>query len=99
MSRSRTKASRSPGSGGRHQQIGGPPPCGHSAVSTGPLSSAASRAPSAARSCARPSGLQSKSSAGAADAQSGAIATSLASPRSAARATNRPGVPPADFSR
>ena len=60
MSRSRTKASRSPGSGGRHQQIGGPPPCGHSAVSTGPLSSAASRAPSAARSCARPSGLQSR---------------------------------------
>src|SRR3954469_6881927 len=48
-----------PGSGGRHQQLGGPPGWAHSAPSTGPETSAASAATAGASASASPPGRQS----------------------------------------
>ena len=61
----RANASTRPGSGGRHQQIGGPPPCGQTARSTGPDTTDDSAAAASARSSGEPSGSQSKTRCGA----------------------------------
>ena len=61
----RAKARGRPGSGGRHQQVGGPAPCGQSALSIGPETRGARRATAAARAAESPSGLQSKTRCGA----------------------------------
>ena len=61
----RANASGSPGSGGRHQQLGGPAGCGHSALSTEPRPSATRLATPATSASLVPSGLQSKTRCGA----------------------------------
>ena len=52
----RANASGSPGSGGRHQHVGGPAPCGQSAASTGPATSAGEAGDRGVSSSALPSG-------------------------------------------
>lgn len=50
----RANASGSPGSGGRHQQLGGPAACRHNALSTGPETLAERRAATAASAFSEP---------------------------------------------
>ena len=60
----RTRAA-SPGSGGRHQQRGGPAACGQSAASIGPETTAARRRVAASSAARSPSGFQSNTRCGA----------------------------------
>ena len=62
---SSANASGSPGNGGRHQQVGGPPGCGQSAPSTGPATRAASRLTSSSSASGGLPGFQSKTRCGA----------------------------------
>ena len=83
----RANASGSPGSGGRHQQIGAPPPCGQTAVSTGPTTrrQPVTRPPRGRRPV--PSGRQSKTRCGAVG--SACATASLPSRLAAARRRRR----------
>ena len=92
----RAKASGRPGSGGRHQQTGGPPPCGQTAASTRPVTTRSRRPTTSASSSTRPSGRQSKTRCGASGAASATAASQPSSPIAPAAtktpAASRPGV-------
>ena len=85
----RANASGSPGSAGRHQQVGGPPGCGQTATATGPSTIPASFDARRPRSVAEPPGLQSKRRCGAAGSASATSSGQPACPMTGA-ATNTP---------
>ena len=98
MECARANASGRPGSGGRHQQLGGPAGCGQTASSTGPLTASCDAGRLPRSEPASPSGVHSKSRCGAAGLAS-ASASAMPARASARAPTNTPARPPATEAR